>query len=78
MNLEITDKNLYLLLPGKVSMLVQFYVREHHVTLVEALKLFYNSDTYRKLADETSKMWHLGPVALYQVFTEELKLKNKI
>ena len=56
MNLDITNKNLYLLLPGKVSM-----------------RRFYHSDTYKRLADETTKLWHYGPVALYQEFTDELK-----
>lgn len=40
MNLDINDKNLYLLLPGKVSRVVQMYAHEHHVTLVEALVVF--------------------------------------
>lgn len=29
MNREITDKNLYLLLPSKVSLFVQLYIKEH-------------------------------------------------
>ena len=29
MNLEVTDKNLYLLLPGKVSRVVQIYAHEN-------------------------------------------------
>jgi len=29
----------------------------------------YSSDTYRQLEDESTKMWHLGPVALYQDMT---------
>lgn len=73
MNLEITDKNLYLLLPGKVSRLAQIYAREHHVSLIEALRCFYRSDTYKRLADETTKLWHYGPVTLYQEFLDELK-----
>lgn len=73
MNLEITDKNLYLLLPGKISRLAQIYAHEHHITLIEALRRFYRSETYKKLADENTKLWHYGPVALYQEFTAELK-----
>ena len=64
MNLDITNKNLYLLLPSKVSRVAQIYAHEHHVTLIEAMRRFYHSDTYKRLADETTKLWHYGPVAL--------------
>lgn len=79
MNLEITDKNLYLLLPGKISRVACFYADEHKVTILDALRMFYHSDTYRRLSDETTKLWHDGPVALYQEFIDELKQDaNKI
>ena len=68
MNLEITNKNLYLLLPGKVSRLVQLYAQEHYVSPIKALCSFYQSDTYKSLSDETTKLWHYGPVALYEDF----------
>ena len=77
MNLDITNKNLYLLLPGKVSRVAQIYAHEHHVTLIEALRCFYRSDTYRRLANENTKLWHYGSVALYQEFADELKQKEK-
>lgn len=76
MNLDIINKNLYLLLPGKVSRVAQIYAHEHHVTLIEALRCFYHSDTYKRLADETTKLWHYGPVALYQELVDELKQKG--
>lgn len=76
MNLEITDKNLYLLLPSKVSRLAQIYAHENNTSIVEAIRRFYHSDTYKKLADETTKLWNYGPVALYQEFIEELKQKG--
>lgn len=76
MNLEVTDRNLYLLLPGKVSRVAQIYAHEHHVPLVDALRLFYYSDTYRNLSDETTKLWHYGPVMLYEEFSDEIKRKR--
>ena len=32
----------------------------------EAIKAIYASDTYRRLETENTKLWHLGPVALYE------------
>ena len=69
---EITDKNLYLLLPGKVSAVVGKYVDENAGDLLDGLRKFYNSTTYKNLEREQTKMWHLGPVALYQMFTDEI------
>lgn len=77
MNLEITSQNLHLLLPGKVSRVVQIYADDHKIPLQTALCLFYGSDTYKKLAEETTKFWHLGPVALYEEFSDELKKKQE-
>ena len=39
------------------------------VTIVDAIKAIYSSETYTQLEDEATKMWHLGPVALYQSLT---------
>lgn len=72
LELEITQDNLYLILPGKVSRVACFYAQEHQVPLIDALRLFYRSETYKRLADESTKYWHFGPVVLYQEWMEEV------
>lgn len=67
---KITQKNLYLLLPGKVSKMAVMYAGDFGVSIAEALNRIYQSDTYRQLEDEKTKMWHYGPVALYEMFLE--------
>lgn len=69
-DLKITSKNLYLLLPGKVSKMAVMYASDFGLTITEALKRIYQSSTYRQLEDEETKLWHYGPVALYQMFLE--------
>ena len=39
---------------------------DKNVSIVEAIKMIYSSDMYKRLEDESTKMWHLGPAALYQ------------
>ena len=68
---EINQQNLYLLLPSKVSRLAILIQEHHHVNLVDAVKSVYASKTYQRLEQEQTKMWHLGPVALYQDFSGE-------
>ena len=65
---DITQQNLYLLIPAKVSLMVDMMVAEGG-DIIEAIKNIYASDTYRNLSHESTKMWHLGPVTL----TEELE-----
>ena len=36
----------------------------------------YCSDAYKRLSDETAKLWHYVSVALYQEFMDELKQKG--
>ena len=42
------------------------------MTIVDAIRKIYASELYRKLQDESSKMWYLGPVALYEELEEEM------
>ena len=66
----ITKENFYTLLPLKVSQLVAFYKRHFKVSDIEAIKAIYTSHTYKKLAVEETKLWHYGPVALFQYYQE--------
>lgn len=67
---EINQKNLYLILPGKVSRMAMMYAADSGLSLIEAMKRIYKSKIYRELEDESSKLWHYGPVAFYQIFLE--------
>ena len=64
--MEITQDNLYLILPSKVSWLAEMLSKDKGMSIVDAMKEVYSSAMYQRLEDETSKAWHLGPVALYE------------
>lgn len=70
-NRQITQANLYLILPIKVSKMATMYAADFGVSILEALRNIYKSATYRELENEDSKLWHYGPVALYQTFLEK-------
>lgn len=69
---EINQNNLYLLLPSKISWLATMLAEEKNISLLSAIKKIYASKLYKKLQNESTKMWHLGPVALYEELTEKL------
>ena len=71
MNLTITQDNLYLLLPSKMAWLASMLSEDKGISVVDAIKILYSSEMYKKLQDESTKYWHLGPVALYEEFLEE-------
>lgn len=66
MNLNITQQNIHLLLPGKLTTLAQFYAEDHECSMFEAIRLLYASPFYLRLADESSKLWQQGATTLYE------------
>ena len=68
MNLDITQDNLYLILPSKVSRMAEMLAEDSGKSIVQAVRDIYLSDVYKRLEQESTKQWHLGPVALYQEF----------
>lgn len=69
---EINQDNLHLLLPSKISWLASMLVEYKGMNITEAIKTIYGSKLYKKLKVESTKMWYLGPVALYQEIEAEL------
>ena len=66
MNLNVTQDNLYLFLPSKISWMAEMLAEDKKICIAEAVKKIYASEIYRKLETEETKLWHLGPVALYE------------
>jgi len=50
--------------------MAMMYAADFGVPIAEALRRIYKSATYKELEKEETKLWHLGPVALYQIFLE--------
>ena len=69
MNLNVTQDNLYLFLPSKVSWMAGMLAEEKNISIADAIKDVYLSDTYSQLEKEETKLWYLGPVALYEEMT---------
>ena len=66
MNLDITQDNLYLILPSKVSRMAEMLADDNDISIIDAVKQVYASEVYQRLEQESTEQWHLGPVALYQ------------
>lgn len=66
MSANITQDNVHLLIPSKISWMADMLVKDRGVSIVDAVKILYSSSMYKKLEVESTKAWHLGPVALYE------------
>ena len=67
-NLEVTQENVHLLIPSKLSWMANMLAEDKGISIVEAMKMLYSSEVYARLEKESIKAWHLGPVALYEEF----------
>lgn len=64
----ITQDQLYLILPYKVSQLSMLIAKRYGLSILDAIRSVYRSKTYKDLAREETKLWHLGPVALFEYY----------
>ena len=63
---EINQSNLYLLLPSKVSWLADMVTTNKGISLIDAIKQIYSSDTYTNgWKTKKQRCGHWGPVDLY-------------
>ena len=53
---RLHTRSRYLLLSSKVSLFAQIYVKEHRGSMIDAIRKFYHSKTYKKLENESTKL----------------------
>ena len=54
--------------PGIIDLLM----KDRHISLEDASDILYNSQLYKALEDEGTKVWRLGYPLLYDLLDEEL------
>ena len=61
------SSQLFLIAPQIIGLIVE----KNHVDEEQATTMFYTSELYSQLEDEQTKLWHLSPLALFEMFCEE-------
>jgi len=56
-----------------VPMIIQVIMDKMDIPVVSAVELLYPSRLYKKLENECTKLWHLSPLALYELLDMELQ-----
>ena len=54
-----------------VPQVIDMMVKEYQMDELDATTVFYNSETYRFLSDEETKMWHFSPLTIFNIWKEE-------
>ena len=61
------------ILPFKVEGIVEQLIKEHKMSLEDALEYLYSSQLYALLEQEETKMWHYSPQMLLHLLKDEKK-----
>ncbi|MCL2442186.1 MAG: hypothetical protein FWD13_01825 [Treponema sp.] len=56
-----------------IPMVIQIIMDKRNISVVDSIKLLYLSKLNEKLEVENTKLWHLSPLALYEILDIELK-----
>ena len=55
-----------------IPMVIQTIIEKRNISVIEAVKILYISRLYKKLEIEKTKLWHLSPLALYELLDNEI------
>lgn len=53
--------------------IIAFLVEDRQMDIAEAMKVFYNSETYEKLLDEETGLYLEGAPYVYEILKDELE-----
>jgi hypothetical protein len=56
-----------------IPIIIKIIIERNKTTNISAVKSLYTSALYEKLEKESAKLWHLSPLALYELLEMELK-----
>lgn len=68
---EITQKNVHIFFPYKISKIALQISKDENIHILKAVEKFYKSKTAKLLADEATKLWQSGWVGLYKIYQDE-------
>ena len=69
----VNQNSVYSIIAMLVPGILQRLMDEQNISEEKAGSFFYNSELYKKLEIEETKLWHLSSFALYSLLKEELE-----
>ena len=65
------EKQLHGILTLILPQLIALIAEKQKIEELQATEELYQSELYALLEDEATKLWHLSPLMLYEMFAEE-------
>lgn len=67
------ENKLSVVLSMTVPKIIELILENSKLSELEATEQFYSSRVYALLEEEETKLWHLSPLTLYNMYEEEQK-----
>lgn len=67
----ITQENVHIFIPHKVAGVINMIAEKEQISILDALRKFYHSNTYKQLEDERTKLWYESIIGLYKYYLEK-------
>ena len=75
--MQVTQKNLYNLIPPKVAKITTMLRNDRNMAVKQALLTFYSSNAYKLLEREETKLWHASPAQIFAEYLTSIPKKRK-
>lgn len=75
--MQVTQKNLYNLIPPKAAKITTMLRADRNMAVKQALLTFYRSRAYRLLEREETKLWYASPAQIFAEYMTTPKRSNK-
>ena len=75
--MQVTQKNLYNLIPPKAAKITTMLQNDRNMAVKQALLTFYSSRAYKLLEREETKLWHASPEQIFAEYLTSIPKKRK-
>lgn len=69
----MNKKALYLI-QGITKDIITYLMEDNNIDMLSAIALFYNSETFEKLSDETTGLYIESSAYVYEILKSEMKM----
>lgn len=70
--MKLTEQQIKMMQEDMYVQLIELLIKRHGVTMDTAINMFYNSDTYDRLADKNTGLYFQSPGYVYSYLNDEI------
>lgn len=70
--MKLTEQQIKMMQEEMYAQLIELLIKRHGVAMDTAINMFYNSDTYDRLADKNTGLYFQSPGYVYSYLNDEI------